>query len=215
MRPIRIIVADDHGLMRRGLSSLLAELPGFEVVGEACDGHEALGLIETLTPDIAFMDVMMPNMNGLEAAKIVHDRDLLTKIIIVSMHSNPTYAIRALQNGAQAYLLKDAPFSEVVQAVEDVINGKRYLCSNLVEEVFEILLKAEESKVETLDALSPREREVLQFVAEGNTNLAIAARLSLSVRTVESHRLSLMKKLRLGSHTDLVRFAVNQGLIRL
>lgn len=215
MRPIRIIVADDHGLMRRGLSSLLAEHPGFEVVGEACDGHEALGLIETLAPDIAFMDVMMPNMNGLEAAKIVHDRDLLTKVIIVSMHSNPTYAIRALQNGAQAYLLKDAPFSEVVQAVEDVINGKRYLCSNLVEEVFEILLKAEESKVETLDALSPREREVLQFVAEGNTNLAIAARLSLSVRTVESHRLSLMKKLRLGSHTDLVRFAVNQGLIRL
>lgn len=215
MRPIRIIVADDHGLMRRGLSSLLAEHPGFEVVGEACDGHEALGLIETLTPDIAFMDVMMPNMNGLEAAKIVHDRDLPTKVIIVSMHSNPTYAIRALQNGAQAYLLKDAPFSEVVQAVEDVINGKRYLCSNLVEEVFEILLKAEESKVETLDALSPREREVLQFVAEGNTNLAIAARLSLSVRTVESHRLSLMKKLRLGSHTDLVRFAVNQGLIRL
>lgn len=215
MRPIRIIVADDHGLMRRGLSSLLAEHPGFEVVGEACDGHEALSLIETLTPDIAFMDVMMPNMNGLEAAKIVHDRDLLTKVIIVSMHSNPTYAIRALQNGAQAYLLKDAPFSEVVQAVEDVVNGKRYLCSNLVEEVFEILLKAEENKVETLDALSPREREVLQFVAEGNTNMAIAARLSLSVRTVESHRLSLMKKLRLGSHTDLVRFAVNQGLIRL
>ncbi len=215
MRPLRIIVADDHGLMRRGLCSLLAEQPGLEVVGEACDGNEALGLIESLTPDIAFMDVMMPNMNGLEAAKIVHDRELHTKVIIVSMHSNPAYAIRALQNGAQAYLLKDAPFTEVIQAIEDVVEGKRYLCATLAEEVFEMLLKAEVNRGETLDVLSPREREVLQYVAEGNTNMAIATRLSLSVRTVESHRLSLMKKLRLGSHTDLVRFAVNQGLIRL
>lgn len=215
MRTIRIIVADDHGLMRRGLSSLLAEQPGFEVIGEACDGSEALGLIESLTPDIAFLDVMMPIINGLDVAKIVHDRGLDTKVIIVSMHSNPAYAIRALQNGAQAYLMKEAPFTEVIQAIEDVLAGKRYLCSTLAEEVFEMLLKAEVSKGETLDVLSPREREVLQYVAEGNTNLAIAARLSLSVRTVESHRLSLMKKLRLGSHTDLVRFAVNQGLIRL
>lgn len=210
---IKIILADDHKLVRQGVRSLLEAQPGFEVIGEASDGQEAYKLIETLSPDIAFLDVMMPNLNGIEAAKLVRQRELKTKIIFLSMHANATYAVRALQSGALGYVLKDSDFSEVLNAVEHVMEGRRYLSTAIADEVLEMLLNAEAGKDETLDLLSPREREILQLVAEGNSNAAIADKLSLSVRTVESHRLNLTKKLRITSHADLVKFAINQGLI--
>ena len=209
----KIILADDHKLVRQGVRSLLEAQPGFEVIGEASDGQEAYKLIETLSPDIAFLDVMMPNLNGIEAAKLVRQRELKTKIIFLSMHANATYAVRALQSGALGYVLKDSDFSEVLNAVEHVMEGRRYLSTAIADEVLEMLLNAEAGKDETLDLLSPREREILQLVAEGNSNAAIADKLSLSVRTVESHRLNLTKKLRITSHADLVKFAINQGLI--
>lgn len=210
---IKIILADDHKLVRQGVRSLLEAQPGFEVIGEASDGQEAFKLIETLSPDIAFLDVMMPNLNGIEAAKLVRQRELKTKIIFLSMHANATYAVRALQSGALGYVLKDSDFSEVLNAVENVMEGRRYLSTAIADEVLEMLLNAEAGKDETLDLLSPREREILQLVAEGNSNAVIADKLSLSVRTVESHRLNLTKKLRITSHADLVKFAINQGLI--
>ena len=213
MAHIRIVLADDHKLVRQGVRSLLEAQPGFEVIGEASDGQEAYKLIESLSPDIAFLDVMMPNLNGIEAAKLVHQRALKTRIIFLSMHANATYAVRALQSGALGYVLKDSDFTEVLNAVEHVLEGRRYLSTAIADEVLEMLLSAEAGKDESLDLLSPREREILQLVAEGNSNATIAEKLSLSVRTVESHRLNLTKKLRITSHADLVKFAINQGLI--
>jgi DNA-binding NarL/FixJ family response regulator len=208
-----IILADDHKLVRQGVRSLLEAQPGLKVIGEASDGLEALKLIETLSPDIAILDVMMPNMNGIETAKLVSQRALKTKIIFLTMHANATYAVRALQSGALAYLLKDADFDEILQAIETVMEGRRYLSAAITDEVFEMLLSAGTGIDHSLDALSPREREILQLIAEGNTNAAIAEKLTISVRTVESHRLNLMKKLRINSHADLVKFAIQQGLI--
>jgi two-component system response regulator NreC len=213
MTPIKIILADDHKLVRQGMRSLLESHPGFEVIGEASDGEEALKLMETLSPDIAFMDVMMPNLNGIEAAKIARQRGLKTKLIFLSMHANSTYAVRALQSGALAYLLKDSDFTEILQAVQNVMEGRRYLSAAIADEVFETLLHVNVDKNDVQDILSPREREILQLIAEGNTNIAIAEKLTLSVRTVESHRAHVMTKMRFNSQSDLVRYAIQQGLI--
>ena len=215
MTPIRIILADDHKLVRQGMRSLLESHPGFEVIGEASDGEEALKLMETLSPDIAFMDVMMPNLNGIEAAKIAQQRGLKTKLIFLSMHANSTYAVRALRSGALAYVLKDSDFSEILQAIQNVMEGRRYLSTAIADEVFEMLLNADAEKEDSLDVLSPREREILQLIAEGNANAAIAEKLTLSVRTVEAHRAHIMSKLRFNSQADLVRYAMQQGLITL
>jgi len=213
MSRIKIILADDHNLVRQGMRSLLNAQPGFEVVGEAKDGQEAIKLIESLSPDIAFFDVMMPNLNGIEAAKIVRQRGLKTKIIFLSMHANATYAVRALQSGALAYILKDSDFAEILQAIENVMEDRRYLSAAISDEVFEMLLNADTKKDDSLDVLSPREREVLQLITEGNTNSVIAEKLTLSVRTVEAHRAHIMTKLRFTSQVDLVRYAIQQGLI--
>ena len=213
MPPIRIILADDHKLVRQGMRSLLESHPGFEVIGEANDGEEALKLMETLSPDIAFMDVMMPNLNGIEAAKIAHQRGLKTKLIFLSMHANSTYAVRALQSGALAYLLKDSDFTEILQAIQNVMEGRRYLSAVIADEVFETLLHVNVDKNDAQEILSTREREILQLIAEGNTNIVIAEKLTLSVRTVESHRAHIMTKMRFNSQSDLVRYAIQQGLI--
>ncbi len=215
MPPIRIILADDHKIVRQGLRSLLKSHPGFEVIGEASDGEQALKLMEELCPDIAFMDVMMPNLNGIEAAKIAQQRGIKTKLIFLSMHANSTYAVRALRSGALAYVLKDSDFSEILQAIQNVMEGRRYLSTAIADEVFEMLLNAEAEKEDSLDVLSPREREILQLIAEGNANATIAEKLTLSVRTVEAHRAHIMSKLRFNSQADLVRYAMQQGLITL
>jgi DNA-binding NarL/FixJ family response regulator len=214
MPPIKIILADDHKIVRQGMRSLLESHPGFEVIGEASDGEEALKLMETLSPDIAFMDVMMPNLNGIEAAKIARQRGLKTKLIFLSMHANSTYAVRALQSGALAYVLKDSDFTEILQAIQNVMEGRRYLSAAIADEVFETLLNVNNvDKNGALDILSTREREVLQLIAEGNTNIVIAEKLTLSVRTVEAHRAHIMTKMRFNSQSDLVRYAIQQGLI--
>jgi DNA-binding NarL/FixJ family response regulator len=213
MRPIKIILADDHKLVRQGMRSLLEAHPGLEVIGEASDGQEAIKLMEELCPDIAFMDVMMPNLNGIEAAKIAQQRGLKPKIIFLSMHTNSTYVIRALQSGVMGYVLKDSDFSEILQAIQNVMENKRYLSSAIADEVLEILLNAGQEKEDLLDVLSTREREILQLIAEGNPNASIAEKLALSVRTVEAHRAHIMSKMRFNSQSDLVRFAIQQGLI--
>lgn len=210
---IKIMLADDHKLVRQGMRALLEAQPEIEVIGEAGDGQEALSLIETLSPDIAFLDVMMPNLNGIEVAKVVHDRKFATKTIFLSMHASATYAVRAMQSGALAYVLKDSDFSEILQAIHNVLEGRRYLGSAIADEVFELLLRSDIEKADSLDMLSPREREILQLIAEGNTNVIIAEKLGLSVRTVESHRAHIMAKLRFSSQADLVRYALQQGLV--
>ena len=213
MPPIRMILADDHKIVRQGMRSLLESHPGFEVIGEASDGEGALKLMEDLSPDIAFMDVMMPNLNGIEAAKIARQRGLKTKLIFLSMHANSTYAVRALQSGALAYVLKDSDFTEILLAIQNVMEGRRYLSAAIADEVFETLLHVNMNNNDTLDVLSTREREILQLIAEGNTNIVIAEKLTLSVRTVEAHRAHIMTKMRFNSQSDLVRYAIQQGLI--
>jgi DNA-binding NarL/FixJ family response regulator len=182
MRPIKIILADDHKLVRHGLRSLLEAHPGFKVIGEASDGHEALRLMEELSPDIALLDLMMPNLNGIEAAKIARQRGLKTKLIFLSRHANSTYVVRALQSGAMGYVLKDSDFSEIQQAIQNALDGKRYLSTAIASEVLEILLNADMEKDELLDVLSTREHEVFQHIAEGNSNVVIAKKLGLCAR---------------------------------
>ena len=213
MNLIKIILADDHKLVRQGMRSLLEAQPGYEVIGEASNGLEALKLMEELSPDIALMDVMMPDLNGIEAAKIAQQRGYKSKLIFLSMHANSTYVVRALQSGAMGYVLKDSDFSEILQAIQNALEGKRYLSSSVASEVLEILLNADLDKPDLLAVLSNREREVLQHIAEGNSNATIAEKLTLSVRTVESHRAHIMAKMRFTSQADLVRFAIQQGLI--
>lgn len=213
MAAIKIILADDHTLVRQGMRALLSVQPEFEVIGEAANGQDALQLIEDLSPDISILDVMMPELNGIETAKQIKQRGLNTKVIFLSMHANATYVVRALQSGAYAYVLKDSDFSEIVQAIHNALEGRRYLSIAIADEVFEMLLNSDIEKADILDALPPREREILQLIAEGNTNVTIADKLSLSVRTVETHRAHVMTKLHFGSQSDLVRFAVHHGLI--
>ncbi len=213
MPPITILLADDHKLVRQGLKAMLQAQPDMQVIGEASDGIEALEMTARLLPDVILLDVMMPNLNGIEAARQIRQRDLRTRIVFLSMHANASYAVRALHSGALGYVIKDTDFSEILQAVRNAFEGKRYLSSVIADEVLEMLLSSESDKSGSLESLTPREREVLQLIAEGNTNAVIAKKLTLSVRTVEAHRARIMAKLRINSQAALVRFAVQQGLV--
>ena len=213
MRHVTLVLADDHKLVRQGMRSLLEANPEFEIVGEASDGQQALKLIEDSHPDIAILDIMMPNLNGIEVTNLVHQRGLKTRVIFLSMHANPTYAVRALHSGAMGYVLKESDFSEMLQAIENALQGKRFLSAIIAEDVLDLLLSLDSEKNDSLEVLSAREREILQLVAEDNINTAIAEKLFISVRTVEAHRAHIMSKLHLTSHTDLVKFAIKQGLI--
>lgn len=211
--PVTVLLADDHKLVRQGIKSMLQAQKDISVVGEASDGVEALKLVADLKPDVVLMDVMMPNLNGIEAAFQIRQQGYRTRVVFLSMHANASYAVRALYNGALGYVIKDADFSEILAAIHNAIEGKRYLSKAISDEVLEMLLSGEGEKNGSLESLSPRERQVLQMIAEGNTNLLIAEKLSLSVRTVESHRARVMSKLRISSQAELVRFAIQQGLI--
>jgi two-component system, NarL family, response regulator NreC len=210
---IKVLLADDHKIIRQGMKAMLQSQHDIEVVGEASDGNEALNMTVSLKPDVILLDIMMPNLNGIEVAHQIKQRGLRTKIVILSMHANASYAVRALHNGALAYVIKDADFSEILQAIHSAFLGRRYLSTVIADEVIEMLLSSEGEKTGSLESLSSREREVLQLIAEGNTNTAIAVKLTLSVRTVEAHRARIMAKLRINSQAELVRFAVQQGLV--
>ena len=210
---IKVLLADDHKLVRQGMMAMLQSQEDIEVVGEAADGNEALKLAAELEPDVILLDVMMPNLNGIEVAHQMRQHGLRTHIVFLSMHANASYAVRALHNGALGYVIKDADFSEIILAVRNAYEGKRYLSAAIADEVIEMLLSGESENAGSLESLSPREREVLQLIAEGNTNTGIAGKLTLSVRTVEAHRARIMAKLRISSQAELVRFAVQQGLV--
>jgi DNA-binding NarL/FixJ family response regulator len=213
MVPISILLVDDHKLVRQGLKAMLETQADLKIVGEASDGVEALELVTSLQPDVILLDVMMPNLNGIETACQIRQRGIKTRIVFLSMHANASYAVRALHSGAMGYLIKDTDFSEILQAIHNAYEGKRYLSTTIADEVLDMLLSNEGEKSSSMECLSPREREVLQLIAEGHTNVAIARKLTLSVRTVEAHRAHIMAKLRITSHAELVRFAVHQGLV--
>lgn len=209
-----ILLADDHNIVRQGLRALLQSEPHFHLVGEAGDGIEAVRLVERLKPDVLITDVMMPGLNGLEVTRQVTKSVPKTRVIILSMYTNDAYVFEAFKNGALGYVLKDSQASDLIQAVREVIAGKRYLSPPLSERALELYSRKVISVPEDqYELLTTREREVLQQVAEGRTSAEIASRLFISPRTAEGHRANLMRKLNLQTNADLIRFALKRGIL--
>ena len=211
----RIVIAEDHTILREGLRSLLCSDPEFDVVGEAEDGRDAIRCVEALSPDLALMDLSMPRMNGLDAIKEIKKQNPEIKIIVLTVHKTEEYILATLQAGADGYLLKDANHSELVMAIKNVLAGKRYLSPGISEKVIEGYLegrKALKTK-SSWDTLTQREREILKLIAEGYKNKEVADYLCISLKTVEKHRSNLMRKLDLHNVAALTAFAAEKGLI--
>lgn len=212
----RILIADDHALVRQGFRALLSTIADFEVVGEAGNGREALELIRALAPEVALLDITMPELNGLDAAAQALREQPKLKVIILSMHAAEIYVLEALRAGAAGYLLKDADAGELERAIRAVAHGQRYLTPSVSHYVIDRFLDAEwGGKKAEAEALSPRQREVLQLVAEGRSSREIAERLHLSVKTIETHRAQLMQRLEIFDVAGLTRYALRIGLIDL
>jgi RNA polymerase sigma factor (sigma-70 family) len=215
MRSIRVLLADDHKLIRAGLRLVIDQQPDLSVVGEADDGRQAVELAKSLKPDVVVMDIGMPNLNGIEAARQIREIRPDAAVVMLSMHSDEGYVLRALGAGARAYLLKDSATTDLVQAIRAVAEGKSFF-SPAVSKVLlqDYMRKLQRSGVEdSYDLLSPREREVLQLVAEGKSNKEVASLLNLSVYTVETHRAKIMQKLNLKGVPELILYAVRKGII--
>ncbi len=215
MRKIRIMLADDHKLMRSGLRVLLEQQADLSVAGEASDGREAAALVNTIKPDVLVMDIGMPNLNGIEAATQITQSHPEIAIVMLSMHSDESYILRALRAGAKGYLLKDSAESDLMRAVHAVAEGQSFF-SPAVGKVLldDYVRKLKRSGTEDpYDLLTPREREVLQLVAEGKSNKDVAQLLNLSVHTVETHRSNIMEKLNLRGVPELILYAVRKGII--
>jgi two-component system, NarL family, response regulator NreC len=212
---IRIVLADDHSVMRSGLRALLQQHPDMQVIGEANDGREALSLAESLKPDVAVLDITMPNLNGIEAARQMAAKQLDVAIIMLSMHSDESYVLRALRAGVRGYLLKEAAEIDLLHAIRAVTQGKSFfspMVSRMLAEDYIRRLQGKEV-VDSYELLTAREREILQLIAEGNSNKDIANLLSLSLYTVETHRGNILQKLNLHSVPDLILYAVRKGVI--
>ena len=215
MKQIRILLADDHTVMRRGLRLLIESQPEFSVVAEAADGRQAVQQAEAMLPDVAVMDIAMPNLSGIEAAQRIAAAQPNTAIVILSMHSDEGYVLRALKVGAKGYLLKDSAEGDLIEAIKAVHQGKTFfspeISKMLVEDyVQEIRARGTE---DTYDRLTSREREILQLLAERKSNKEIALALNISVYTIETHRRNLHEKLNLHSLAELILYAVRKGVI--
>lgn len=211
---IRIVLADDHAVVRDGLRVLLQAQPDFEVVGDAANGREAMRLTQQLHPDVVVMDIAMPELNGIEATLQIHDVAPATQVLILSMHSTTEHIFRALQAGARGYLLKDSAGAEVVDAVRVVHAGRRYLSPKIASTVIDDYI-SERQRASPLDSLSRRERQILQLVAEGKSSAEAAAMLFLSPKTVDTYRSRMMQKLGIADVPSLVKFAIQHGVTQL
>ena len=210
---MRVLLADDHALLRKGIRAVLASLPDVEVVAESADGREALALIERLQPDVAVLDVTMSGLNGLEVAVRAASVAPRTKVLILSMHAQEAYVAQALRAGVAGYLLKDSTDDELPLALRAMSRGEVYLSPKISKQVVERYVKSASAEPDPLAGLTTRQREILQLVAEGKSSKEIAALLDLSVKTVESHRGQIMDRLGVHDLTGLVRFAVRVGLV--
>ena len=211
-----VVLADDHLIFRQGLRALLAQESDLQVVGEAGDGVAAIQLVERLQPDVLVLDLTMPGLNGHEVAHQVSQQVPSTRIVVLSMHENEAYVLQALKCGAAGYVLKGSGMTELVQAIREVAQGRRYLSPPLSERAIELYMqKAQETPLDLYETLTPRERQVLHLSAHSLNNAEIGERLSLSPRTVESYRAEVMHKLGLRNQTDLIRYALRHGIVSM
>jgi DNA-binding NarL/FixJ family response regulator len=215
MKKLRILLADDHAVMRTGLRALLERQPNMEVVGEAGTGREAIELAATHEPDVVVMDVGMPILNGIEATKAIVAKRPTTAVVILSMHADEAYLLRALSAGARGYLLKDSAAPDLIGAIQAVSQNKSFFSpkvSRILAEDYVRVLK-QKGAVDSYDLLTSREREILQLLAEGNANKDIAVSLNISPYTVETHRGHILQKLNLHNPAELILYAVRKGII--
>jgi DNA-binding NarL/FixJ family response regulator len=213
MSAIRVIVADDHALFRAGIRSLLTSMANVQVVAEASDGHEVLSLLDRHRPHLVLMDIAMPGLNGLEATARIVKAHPRTAVIVLSMHAGEEYALQALRAGAAGYVLKDADVAELELAITSVARGETYLSPAMSKHLIADYRRRAAAEPDPLARLTPRHREVLQLIAEGHTTKGIAAKLKLSVKTVETHRSQLMERLGIRDVAGLVRFAIRIRLV--
>jgi RNA polymerase sigma factor (sigma-70 family) len=217
-RPVRVLVVDDHAVIRQGLRMLLEAHPGIEVVADCENGRDALLAVERLRPDVVLMDVVMPGLNGIEATRQVRRASASTKVVILSGFVDEEQITGAIRAGASGYLVKNSDVSELILAIQTVHRGNQYYSAALSEgfDIAELQLQARRPEPKSsLDTLTPREREVLQLIAEGRTNQQIADELVVSVKTVEAHKAHIMEKLKARSRTDLIRYALKRGIVKL
>jgi len=212
----RIVLADDHQLVRAGLRSLLEKEPGMEVVAEASDGREAVSLVTRLTPDLAILDIGMPNLNGIEATRQICAEVPQTKVLALSMHASAPYVSKMFEAGASGYILKDSAYEELLQAVRTVMVGRIYLGKDITGVVVEDYVRRSAAAPQVAETrLTPREREIAQMLAEGRSTKEIAGKLVVSVKTVETHRQHIMEKLKISSIAELTKYAIREGLTEL
>jgi len=213
---IRIIIADDHKIVRDGLRTLIEQEKGLEVVAEAENGRKAIKLAQKLAPNVIIMDVSMPDMNGIEATQRIKADLPSVKVIALSMHSDRRFVLGMLEAGASGYLLKDCAFGELVNAIRQVTTGNTYLSPRIADIVVSgYLNKIPDSSMKAHNILTSREREILQLLAEGSAAKEIASHLNLSIKTVETHRRNIMEKLNMHNIAELTKYAVREGLIAL
>ena len=216
MEKIRILLADDHTILRSGIRSLLETEPGLSVIGEAEDGRVAVSMACKLKPDLVIMDIAMPLLNGVEATRHIKIQCPDVKVLVLSMHDNEDYIRQALEAGAMGYILKDAATQELISAIRSVYRGEAVLSPAVTRLVIEDYLRWGGTRPqEESDSLSPREREVLQLIAEGYTNKQIAEILSISIKTVQAHRNNLMQKLDLHDRGELIKYAIQKKIIEI
>jgi two-component system, NarL family, response regulator NreC len=215
MNKTRIVLADDHTLMRAGLRVLLEREADLVVVGEAEDGRQTIDLMETLQPDVLVLDIAMPNLNGIEAARQIVVKHPGIAVVILSMHSDESYVLRALKAGVRGYLLKDSAESDLVRAIRAVRGGKAFFSPAVGKTLLEDYVRQlqQRNEEDSYELLTSREREILQLVAEGNSNKDVANRLNLSPYTVETHRAHILHKLGLHTVPDLIRYALRKGIV--
>lgn len=213
MTSLKVVLADDHAVVRAGIRAMLDGLGGIEIVGQATNGREAVALVEQHQPQVLLCDLSMPEMNGLEATARVVKEFPNVRVIIISMHTSEEYVWQALQAGATGYLLKDADPSELDLAIKTVMSGQTYLTPSVSKQVVDNYMQRLGNSATVADVLTPRQREVLQFIAEGKALKEIAQKLKLSVKTVETHRMLLMNRLDIHDTAGLVRYAMRRGMI--
>ena len=210
---IKAFIADDHAVIREGLRLILTSSPLIEVIGVADNGRDAVSDVLKLNPDVLIMDISMPEMNGIEAARLIRDRSPKVRIVILSMYASAEYIFHALEAGVHGYILKDAATENIINAVKSVYSGKHYLCNRIAGIVANQV--GQRSDTDLLASLSQREREILQLVVEGNSSANIAAKIHISPKTVDTYRSRLMQKLHIKDVVGLVKFAIHHGIIQL